>query len=92
MRFLPLFDGRLRLEKFSLRQVAVGVAMLGLANWAELQFVLLPMMTQQQREAIYPVWMSSPYVYAIFLAFACAAIWFVFSYRGRYSTQRCPVR
>jgi len=88
MRLLFWLDSRLRLETFSLRQVAIGIAILGLANWAILQFGLLPMMTAQQRDAIYPAWASSPYVCAISLAFVCAAIWFVFSYRGSHSTQR----
>jgi hypothetical protein len=87
MRFLPPFDGRLGLERFSLRQVAGAVAMLMIVNWSILQFALLPMVTPQQREAIYPAWMSNPYVYAIPLLFVGAAIWFVFSSRGRCSTQ-----
>ena len=88
MRRLFWLDNRLRLENLSLRQVAIGVSILGLANWAILQFGLLPMMTAQQRDAIYPTWVSNPYIYAASLAFVCAAIWFVFSYRGSHSTQR----
>jgi hypothetical protein len=70
-----------------MRQVAVAVPILGLFNWAILQFALLPGMTEQQRRGIYSGWMSTPYPYAFSAALICAAVWFVFSYRGRYSTH-----
>ena len=77
----------MKLEDLSLRQVAVAIPILALLNWAIFQFGILPKMTEQERNEIYAGWMSTPYPYVISLAFICAAIWFVFSYRGRYSTQ-----
>jgi len=44
-------------------------------------------MTEQDRKGIYAGWMSTPYPYAVSVALICAAIWFVFLYRGSYSTQ-----
>jgi hypothetical protein len=77
----------MKLENLSLRQVVVAVPILGLLNWAILQFALLPNMTEQERRGIYSGWMSTPYRYAISAAYICAAIWFVFFYRGRYLTH-----
>ena len=65
----------------------IGVLTLATLDWAIFQFGFLPKMTEQERREIYPAWMSSPYPYAISLAFVCASAWFIFSYRGRYSTH-----
>jgi hypothetical protein len=70
-----------------MRQVAVAVPILGLLNRAILKFALLPGMTAQERRRIYSVWLSTPYPYAVSAALICAAVWFVFSYRGRYSAH-----
>jgi hypothetical protein len=40
----------------------VAAAILGILNWAVLQFVILPHMTQQERVDIYAGWMSTPYL------------------------------
>ncbi|HXR32202.1 MAG TPA: hypothetical protein VN830_00730 [Verrucomicrobiae bacterium] len=77
----------MRLENLSLRQVAIAVPILGLVNWAIFLFAFLPKMTEQDRKGIYAGWMSTPYPYAGSIALICAAIWFVFLYRGSYSTQ-----
>lgn len=61
--------------------------MLGLLNWAILQFALLPGMTEQERRGIYAGWMSTPYPHVSSVVLICTAIWFVFSYHGRYSTH-----
>ena len=42
-----------KLENLSFRQVAVGIFLLALLNWAFLQFVALPNMSDQGREGIY---------------------------------------
>jgi hypothetical protein len=76
-----------KLEDLSFRQVAVVIPILALLNWAIFQFGILPKMTEQERNAIYAGWMSTPYPYVISLGLVFAAIWFVFSYRGRFSTQ-----
>jgi len=76
-----------KLEHVSFRQIAVAIPILAFLNWAIFQFEILPKMTSQERNEIYAGWMSTPYPYLISLAFICAAVWFVFSYRGRYSTQ-----
>jgi len=76
-----------RIENLSLQQVAVAVPILGLFNWAILQFAVLPGMTEQERTGIYSGWLSTPYLYAVSVAYILAAVWFVFSYRGRYSTH-----
>ena len=78
---------KLRLNNLSFRHITVAIPILSLFNWAILQFAVLPNMTEQQRRGIYPEWMSTPYPYAISFALICAAIWFVFSYQGRYSTH-----
>jgi hypothetical protein len=77
----------MKLEDLSLRQVAIGVPVLGLLDWAFLQFVALPNMTERQRALLYSIWDSTPYLYAITLAFVGFAIWFVFFYRGPLMTQ-----
>ena len=77
----------MRLAEFSFRQIAVGILILAILNWAICQFGLLPNMAEQDRREIYAGWMSTPYPYVISLVFVCGAAWFVFSYRGRYSTH-----
>ena len=77
----------MKLENVSFRQIAVAIPILAFLNWAIFQFEILPRMTDEERSGIYAGWMSTPYPYLISLAFICAAVWFVFSYRGRYSTQ-----
>jgi hypothetical protein len=77
-----------KLEDFSLSQIAVGVLVLGLLNWAALQFVALPDMPEEQRKRLYSGWASTPYPYAIGLAFIAFAVWFVFYYQGRFATPR----
>jgi len=54
-----------RIENHSIRQVAVAVPILGLFNWAILQFALLPGMTEQERKGIYSGWLYTPYRYAV---------------------------
>jgi hypothetical protein len=70
-----------------MRQVAIGVPVLGLLDWAFLQFIALPNMTDRQRALLYSVWDSKPYLYVLSLAFVGFAIWFVFFYRGPLMTQ-----
>jgi hypothetical protein len=77
----------MKLEDFSLRQVAVAVPVLGLFNWAFLQFVSLPHMTESQRKQLYTGSAFAPYGYAISIAFVCFAAWFVFFYRGPQMTH-----
>jgi hypothetical protein len=77
----------MKLEDFSLRQVAVAVPILGLLNWAFLQFVALPNMTEEQRKHLYTGSAFAPYGYTISAIFVCFAIWFVFFYRGRWLTH-----
>jgi hypothetical protein len=76
-----------KLRDFSLRQVAVGVSVLGFLNWAGLQFAILPGMLEDQRKRLYSGWVSTPYPYAISFAFIVFAIWFVFYYQGRFVTH-----
>ena len=77
----------MRIENLSLRQVGVAVPILGLLNWAILQFAILPRMTEQERRGLYSGWMSTPYPYLVSFAVICAAVWFVYFYRGRYLTH-----
>lgn len=65
-----------------MRQVAIGVPALGLLDWAFLQFIALPNMTDRQRALFYSAWDSKPYLYVLSLGFIGFAIWFVFFYRG----------
>jgi hypothetical protein len=76
-----------KLENLSFRQVAVGIFLLALLNWAFLQFVALPNMSEQDRKGIYTDWIFSPYSYAISVATIVALSWFAFSYRGRHATH-----
>ena len=75
------------LKDFSFRQVAVGIQILGLLNWAFLQFAALPNMSIQERKEMYSGWMSTPYPYALSVLGICALIWFAFFYGGRHSTH-----
>ena len=77
----------MQLKDLSLRQTAVAVLLLGFVNWAVLQFVLLPEMPDEQRKRLYSGWASTPYPYAVSVVFIGFAIWFVFSYRGRFATH-----
>jgi hypothetical protein len=76
-----------RVENLSFRQVAAGIIVLALLNWALLQFVGLPNMSEQDRRGIYAGWMSTLYPYAISVLFIFAFVWFAFFYRGRHSTH-----
>jgi len=76
-----------RIENLSMRHVAIAIPILGLLNWAFLQFAALPGMTEQERGGLYSGWMSTPYPYGVSVLLVCAAAWFVFSYRGHYSTH-----
>jgi hypothetical protein len=53
-----------KLENLSFRQVAFGIFLLAILNWALLQFVALPNMSEQDRKGIYTGWIFSPYSYA----------------------------
>ncbi len=77
----------MKLQDLSMRQVAIGVPVLGLLDWAFLQFIALPNMTDRQRALLYSAWDSKSYVYFLSLAFVGFAIWFVFIYRGPLMTQ-----
>ena len=77
----------MKLENLSFRQVAAAVAILGLLNWAILQFAALPNMTEQERAGLYAGWMSTPYPYAISVVLIAAALWFALLYQGRYATH-----
>lgn len=77
----------MKLSDLTLRQVAIGVPILCLINWAAFQFAILPNMSGDQRQQLYPAWVSSPYLYAICLAFVGVALWFVFRYRGALATN-----
>lgn len=77
----------MRTENISLMHVAIAVGFLALVNWAVLQFGIMPNMPPEQREVLYSGLPSSPYVYAMSLAFLVFAAWFVFYYRGRFSTH-----
>jgi hypothetical protein len=77
----------MRLSDLTIRQGGIGVPVLGLLNWAVLQFAVLPNMSADQRRQLYPNWISSPYLYATCVAFVCVALWFVFRYRGTLATQ-----
>jgi hypothetical protein len=76
-----------KIEDLSLRQVAIVVPILGFLNWAVFQFLILPPMPEEQRQRLYAGWASTPYPYAVSLAFILFAAWFVFFYRGRVSTH-----
>src|SRR5262249_52287342 len=78
---------RVMLENLSFRQVAVGIFLLALLNWAFLQFVALPNMSEQERRGIYAGWISAPYSYGISVLIIFAFVWFAFFYRGRHSTH-----
>src|SRR5262245_27653311 len=77
----------MRVENLSLRQVSIAIPVLALINWAWLHFAVLPSMTGDQRRRLYSGWGSTPYPYALSVAFICFAIWFVFSYRGKFATR-----
>jgi len=70
----------MKFASLSLRQVAIGVPIFGVLNWAILQFAILPKMTEAQRMRLYAGWSSTPYPLLINTAFICFAVWFVFSY------------
>jgi hypothetical protein len=76
----------MKLEDLSLRQVAVGVPVLGFVNWAALQYAILPGMPEDRRKQLY-VGFGSPYLYGVSIAFIVFAVWFVFSYQGRFATH-----
>jgi hypothetical protein len=76
-----------KLENLSFRQVAVCTFLLTLLNWAFLQFIALPNMSERDRNEIYAGWISSPSSHAISVALILAFGWFAFSYRGRHSTH-----
>jgi hypothetical protein len=46
----------------------------------------MPSMPEEQRRRIYAGWPSTPYPYAISLAFIIFAFWFVFRYQGSLQT------
>jgi hypothetical protein len=77
----------MRIENLSFRKVVLAIATLGFLSWAIDQFLLLPQMTEQERKGLYRGWGSTPYPYAISMAFVFAASWYVFRYRGRYATR-----
>ena len=77
----------MKLRELSLGLVAVAVHVLVLLNWAGLQFVVLPNMSEDQRKHLYSGFASTPYPYIIGITFVCFAIWFVFSYRGPLMTE-----
>ena len=77
----------MKLSDLTLGQVAVGVPALSLLNWAVFQFAVLPHMSGYERKQLYPAWISSPFVYAVCVAFAAVAFWFVFRYRGASATH-----
>jgi hypothetical protein len=70
-----------------LRQVAIGILVLGLLNWAGFQFAILPDMPEDQRKRLYSGWASTPYPYVLGLAFVAFAVWFVFLYKGQLATH-----
>jgi|GEM_PF-4737673 len=76
----------MKLSDFTLRQVALGVPLLGLLNWAVFQFVILPSMSADERKHLYPTWIPWPYLYLICAIFIAVAFWFVFRYRGTLAT------
>jgi hypothetical protein len=75
----------MKLEDLSLRQVTIAVPILGLFNWAMLQYVVLPAMPEDRRKQLYAGAASSPYLYGASLAFVVFAAWFVFRYQGRFA-------
>ena len=77
----------MKFGNLSFRQVAACIFLLALLNWAFLQFIALPNMSEHDRKEIYAGWISSPYSYAIAVALILAFGWFAFSYRGRHSTH-----
>src|SRR5664280_2517400 len=77
----------MKLEDLSLRQIAIGVPILGLINWAGLQYAILPNMPEERRRELYAGSASSPYFYGVSCAFILFAVWFVFRYQGRFSTH-----
>jgi len=76
----------MKLKDLSLRHVAVIVPAFTLVAWVVFQFAILPNVTEGQREHLYSGSGSTPYLYAMNIAFICFAIWFVFSYRGPLAT------
>jgi hypothetical protein len=77
----------MKLEDFSLRQVAIGIPALVFAYWAAMQFVILPHMSEEHRRHIYPDNFGAHYLQAISIAFMVFAAWFVFRYKGRFATH-----
>ena len=77
----------MKFEDLSLRQVAIGVPIFGLINWAILQWAVLPTMPEDRRKQLYTGSASSPYLYGVCLAFIVFAVWFVFKYQGRFATH-----
>ncbi len=77
----------MKLEDFSLRQVAIGIPALVFAYWAALQSVILPHMSEDRRRHIYPNNFGAHYLQAISFAFIIFAAWFVFRYKGRFATH-----
>jgi hypothetical protein len=76
-----------KLEDLSIRQIAIGVPILGLINWAILQYAILPSMPEDRRKQLYAGLAGSPYLYGVSVAFIVFAVWFVFSYQGRFATH-----
>ena len=75
----------MKLGDLSLRQVGVCVPLLVLLDWALCNFVLLPGMPEDQRRRLYSALNS--YLLALSVTFVALAFWFVFRYRGRFSTH-----
>jgi len=76
-----------KLENLSFRHVAAGIFVLALLNWAFLQFIGLPNMSEHERRGLYAGWTSAPSFYAISVTIIFASVWFAFFYRGRHSTH-----
>jgi len=77
----------MKLEDFSLRQVAIGIPTLVFAYWAAMQFVILPHMSDERRRHIYPNDFGAHYLQALSAVFIIFAAWFVFRYDGRFATH-----
>ena len=76
----------MKLSDLTLRQVGIGIPLLGLLNWAVFQFAILPSMSANEREQLYPTWIPWPSLYLICAIFIAVAFWFVFRYRGTLAT------
>ena len=75
-------------EQLTYKNVAIGIVLFAIANWAMSQFVIFPRMSLYQRESIRASLNHGVSSYLLTLGLIAFALFFVFYYRGRFGTHR----